>query len=113
MLQVNISNPLHAAFLENHVPYYIWKVFSNWSFLHFLLLLTFVHSKKSIFIFLIFIKMQAFITQDSADRDYLFKNLRSFDVAVINHVADERRNPEELHISQQACEYVVSLFILF
>lgn len=57
--------------------------------------------------------MQAFITQDSADRDYLFKNLRSFDVAVINHVADERRNPEELHISQQACEYVVSLFILF
>ncbi|KAL7618649.1 hypothetical protein Lser_V15G03887 [Lactuca serriola] len=68
LIEVNISNPLHAAFLENHVPYYIWK---------------------------------AFITQDSADRDYLFKNLRLFDVAVINHVADERRNPEELHISQQ------------
>ncbi|XP_071690087.1 structural maintenance of chromosomes protein 5 [Rutidosis leptorrhynchoides] len=68
LIEVNISNKLHAAYLESHVPRYIWK---------------------------------AFITQDAADRDYLFKNLRSFDVAVINHVADERRNPEPLHISQE------------
>lgn len=68
LLEVNISNQLHAAYLESHVPYYIWK---------------------------------AFITQDSADRDYLFKNLRSFDVAVINHVADAGRVPEPLHISQE------------
>lgn len=68
LIEVNISNPLHAAFLESHVPYYIWK---------------------------------AFITQDSGDRDYLFKNLKSFDVAVINHVADGNRNPMPLHISQE------------
>lgn len=68
LIEVNISNQLHAAYLESHVPYYMWK---------------------------------AFITQDSADRDYLFKNLRSYDVAVINHVADESRNPEPLHISHE------------
>lgn len=44
---------------------------------------------------------KAFITQDSADRDYLVKNLRSFDVAVINHLANERCNPEPLQISQE------------
>lgn len=27
--QVNISNQLHAAYLESHVPYYIWKVPNN------------------------------------------------------------------------------------
>ncbi|KAK1413281.1 hypothetical protein QVD17_35052 [Tagetes erecta] len=68
LIEVNISNQLHAAYLESHVPYYIWK---------------------------------AFITQDSADRDFLFKNLRSFDVAVINHVSDGHRNPEPLAISQE------------
>ncbi|KAD5802893.1 hypothetical protein E3N88_14253 [Mikania micrantha] len=68
LIEVNISNQLHAAYLESHVPYYIWK---------------------------------AFITQDSADRDFLFKNLRSFDVAVINHVADEIRSPEPMRISQE------------
>ncbi|CAA2952068.1 structural maintenance of chromosomes 5 [Olea europaea subsp. europaea] len=38
---------------------------------------------------------KAFITQDSDDRDFLFKNLRSYDVPVINHVGDEgqHRNP--------------------
>lgn len=38
---------------------------------------------------------KAFITQDSDDRDFLFKNLRSYDVPVINHVGDEgqRRSP--------------------
>ncbi|KAL0425656.1 UNVERIFIED_CONTAM: Structural maintenance of chromosomes protein 5 [Sesamum radiatum] len=38
---------------------------------------------------------KAFITQDSEDRDLLVKNLRSFDVPVINHVRNEggRREP--------------------
>uniref|UniRef100_A0A251VFZ7 Uncharacterized protein n=1 Tax=Helianthus annuus TaxID=4232 RepID=A0A251VFZ7_HELAN len=43
----------------------------------------------------------AFITQDSADRDLLFRNLKSFDVVVINHVADGNRNPEPFNISQE------------
>ncbi|KAJ0809977.1 putative structural maintenance of chromosomes protein [Helianthus annuus] len=44
---------------------------------------------------------KAFITQDSGDRDLLFRNLKSFDVAVINHVADGNRNPEPFNISQE------------
>ncbi|GJY82451.1 structural maintenance of chromosomes protein 5 [Tanacetum coccineum] len=35
--------------------------------------------------------IEAFITQDSAERDYLVKNLKSFDVAVINHLANVHR----------------------
>ncbi|GKA98518.1 structural maintenance of chromosomes protein 5 [Tanacetum coccineum] len=34
---------------------------------------------------------KAFITQNSAERDYLVKNLMSFDVAVINHLANVHR----------------------
>ncbi|KAL3516439.1 hypothetical protein ACH5RR_023341, partial [Cinchona calisaya] len=56
LLEVNVSNRVHADYLEGHVAHYIWK---------------------------------AFITQDPADRDLLFMNLRSFDVPVINHVGDE------------------------
>ncbi|XP_076928090.1 structural maintenance of chromosomes protein 5-like [Bidens hawaiensis] len=68
LVEVNISNQLHAGYLESHVPYYIWK---------------------------------AFITQDSTDRDLLFRNLKSFDVPVINHVPDGNRNPEPFNITQQ------------
>ncbi|XP_057807772.1 structural maintenance of chromosomes protein 5 [Salvia miltiorrhiza] len=53
LLEVNVTNRLHAGYLEGHVAHYIWK---------------------------------AFITQDSEDRDLLVKNLRSFDVPVINYV---------------------------
>ncbi|XP_051147312.1 structural maintenance of chromosomes protein 5 isoform X2 [Andrographis paniculata] len=53
LLEVNVTNRLHADYLEGHVAYYIWK---------------------------------AFITQDSEDRDVLVRNLRSFDVPVINHM---------------------------
>lgn len=56
LLEVNVSNRVHADYLEGHVAHYIWK---------------------------------AFITQDPADRDFLFTNLRSFDVPVINHIGDE------------------------
>ncbi|KAJ0477661.1 putative structural maintenance of chromosomes protein [Helianthus annuus] len=49
---------------------------------------------------------KAFITQDSADRDLLFRNLKSFDVAVINQVADGNRNPEPFNISQAASDVV-------
>ncbi|XP_047983367.1 structural maintenance of chromosomes protein 5 [Salvia hispanica] len=53
LLEVNVTNRLHAGYLEGHVAHYIWK---------------------------------AFITQDSEDRDLLVRNLRSFDVPVINYV---------------------------
>lgn len=43
---------------------------------------------------------KAFITQDSGDRDFLVQNLMSFDVVVINHVA-ERDNKEPFQVSQE------------
>ncbi|KAK3006360.1 hypothetical protein RJ639_016613 [Escallonia herrerae] len=70
LIEVNVSNRVHADYLEGHVPYYIWK---------------------------------AFITQDSGDRDLLFKNLRSFDVAVINHVGNESCYKEPFQLSAEAC----------
>lgn len=45
--------------------------------------------------------LQAFITQDSGDRDFLVQNLMPFDVVVINHV-DEGPNKESFEISQEA-----------
>ncbi|CAK9152289.1 unnamed protein product [Ilex paraguariensis] len=39
--------------------------------------------------------------KDSGDRDFLFKNLRSFDVAVINHVGDEGHSKEHFKASEE------------
>ncbi|KAI7729601.1 hypothetical protein M8C21_012043, partial [Ambrosia artemisiifolia] len=80
LIEVNISNQLHAAYLESHVPYYIWK---------------------------------AFITQDSADRDFLFRNLKSFDVAMssmglysrLDQVFDAPYAVKEVLIGQAGLEH--------
>ncbi|KAM7472541.1 hypothetical protein LguiA_010724 [Lonicera macranthoides] len=68
LVEVNVSNRVHADFLEGHVPYYIWK---------------------------------AFITQHPEDRDILFRNLRSFDVVVINHVGDHEHHKESFRVSEE------------
>ncbi|XP_077240474.1 structural maintenance of chromosomes 5 [Tasmannia lanceolata] len=68
LLEVNIPNQLHASYLENHVPNYIWK---------------------------------AFITQDSADRDFLVKSLRSFDIPVLNYVGDRSPNKVPFQVSEE------------
>ncbi|KAG7945746.1 hypothetical protein I3843_14G004900 [Carya illinoinensis] len=70
LLEVNVSDRVHADYLEGHVPYYIWK---------------------------------SFITQDPGDRDFLVKNLRLFDVPVLNYMGDGRPNlpfqlSEEMHL---------------
>ncbi|KAL2461210.1 Structural maintenance of chromosomes protein 5 [Abeliophyllum distichum] len=44
---------------------------------------------------------KAFITQDAYDRDFLFKNLRSYDVPVINHVGDEGRRREPFQTTEE------------
>ncbi|KAL6495727.1 Structural maintenance of chromosomes protein 5 [Orobanche gracilis] len=44
---------------------------------------------------------KAFITQDPEDRDFLVKNLRSFDVPVINHVSGDVCHRETLHITDE------------
>lgn len=67
LLEVNVSNRIHADYLEGDVPGYIWK---------------------------------AFITQDAADRDLLFRNMRSFDVPIIN-VADESQSHVPFQITEE------------
>ncbi|KAJ8747043.1 hypothetical protein K2173_011297 [Erythroxylum novogranatense] len=68
LLEVNISDRVHADYLEGHVPYYIWK---------------------------------SFITQDPRDRDFLVRNLKSFDVPILNYVRDEHCHKESFHVSDQ------------
>ncbi|KAG9457404.1 hypothetical protein H6P81_001912 [Aristolochia fimbriata] len=68
LLEVNVPNRVHAAYLEDQVPFYIWK---------------------------------SFITQDSNDRDFLVKGLRSFDVPVLNFVEDRFPNKETFYISDE------------
>ncbi|KAL3380682.1 hypothetical protein AABB24_001042 [Solanum stoloniferum] len=67
LLEVNVSNRIHADYLEGDVPGYIWK---------------------------------AFITQDAADRDLLFRNMRSFDVPIIN-VADKSQSRVPFQITEE------------
>ncbi|XP_055817901.1 structural maintenance of chromosomes protein 5 [Solanum dulcamara] len=43
---------------------------------------------------------KAFITQDAADRDFLFRNMRSFDVPIIN-VADESQSRVPFQITEE------------
>ncbi|KAJ7982247.1 structural maintenance of chromosomes 5 [Quillaja saponaria] len=67
LLEVNVSNRIHAAFLEGQVSHYIWK---------------------------------SFITQDSGDRDLLVKNLRSFDVPVLNYTGKDSCQREPFQLSK-------------
>ncbi|KAB1224969.1 Structural maintenance of chromosomes protein 5 [Morella rubra] len=68
LLEVNVSDRVHADYLEGHVPYYIWK---------------------------------SFITQDPGDRDFLVKNLRAFDVPVLNYMGNEDRPPSPFQLSEE------------
>ncbi|KAM7268547.1 hypothetical protein ACFE04_010713 [Oxalis oulophora] len=68
LLEVNVSNRLHANYLEGHVPQYIWK---------------------------------SFITQDPDDRDFLVKNLKSFNIPILNYIVDEHRHKRPFEISEQ------------
>ncbi|KAK6163002.1 hypothetical protein DH2020_002843 [Rehmannia glutinosa] len=51
---------------------------------------------------------KAFITQDSEDRDLLVKNLRFFDVPVINHVRDESCRRDPFHITEEMRKFGIS-----
>ncbi|CAK7330929.1 unnamed protein product [Dovyalis caffra] len=44
---------------------------------------------------------KSFITQDPCDRDFLVKNLKSFDVPILNYVRDECRHKEPCCISDE------------
>lgn len=45
--------------------------------------------------------LQSFITQDSGDRDFLVKNLQSFDVPILNYVRNESGQKAPFEISKQ------------
>ncbi|GLJ07233.1 hypothetical protein SUGI_0062420 [Cryptomeria japonica] len=66
LLEVNVSNKSHTAYLEGHVPYYIWK---------------------------------SFITQDPYDRDLLVKNLKPFDIPVLNYTGNRLTQNKPLPVS--------------
>ncbi|RWR76688.1 structural maintenance of chromosomes protein 5 isoform X1 [Cinnamomum micranthum f. kanehirae] len=68
LLEVNVSNRVHASYLEEQVPNYIWK---------------------------------SFITQDPADRDILVRGLKSFDVPVLNYVADRSHKNSSFTVSEE------------
>ncbi|TXG55854.1 hypothetical protein EZV62_017167 [Acer yangbiense] len=44
---------------------------------------------------------KSFITQDAGDRDFLVKNLKSFDVPVLNFVSNDSRQKEPFQISEE------------
>lgn len=46
--------------------------------------------------------MQAFITQDATDRDFLVRNMRSFNLPVLN-VVDERQSRVPFKITEEVC----------
>lgn len=52
-------------------------------------------------VFLMGYFLQAFITQDPEDRDFLVKSLRSFDVPVINHVPSDSRHTNPFRTTEE------------
>ncbi|KAG6789486.1 hypothetical protein POTOM_005584 [Populus tomentosa] len=110
LLEVNVSNRDHADYLEGHVPYYIWKcsmlalscILHPCMHLDYLLLLlrASLHEMnadgkcESVLV-------QSFITQDPRDRDFLVRNLKSFDVPILNYVGDKYRHKEPFFISNE------------
>ncbi|PIA53697.1 hypothetical protein AQUCO_00900346v1 [Aquilegia coerulea] len=44
---------------------------------------------------------KSFITQDAADRDYLVRSLKSYDVPILNYVGNKVNNRERSQVSQQ------------
>lgn len=68
LLEVSVSNRVHASYLEGHVAHYIWK---------------------------------SFITQDSGDRDFLVKNMKGFDVPILNYVEDKIHRKDPFQVSEE------------
>jgi len=97
-MQINIADKEHAKYVENHVPKYIWKVYSFCGYYCCMQrLLSIVRLYRQFFSKLIAsVFLQAFVTQHELDRDDLNKALRSFEVPVINAREQTQRNPPPL-----------------
>lgn len=44
---------------------------------------------------------QSFITQDPVDRDFLVRNLKSFDVPILNYVRNEYHFKDPFEVSEK------------
>ena len=73
----------------------------------------FFDTKLLVFFFFFLLDLQSFITQDPRDRDFLVKNLKSFDVPVLNYTGDEGRAPLPFQLTKEVCDlgpnYVLQL----
>lgn len=49
-----------------------------------------------------FLELQSFITQDSGDRDFLVKNMKGFDVPILNYVEDKFHRKDPFQVSEEA-----------
>ena len=54
--------------------------------------------------------LQSFITQDTGDRDYLVRNLRSFDVPILNYVGGNSSDRVPFQISEEV-SLIVSIIV--
>lgn len=54
--------------------------------------------------------LQSFITQDTGDRDYLVRNLRSFDVPILNYVGGNSSDRAPFQISEEV-SVIVSVIV--
>ena len=73
----------------------------------------FFDTKLLVFFFFFLLDLQSFITQDPRDRDFLVKNLKSFDVPVLNYMGDEGHAPLSFKLTKEVCDlgpkYVLQL----
>jgi hypothetical protein len=92
-LQIHIDDMEHAKYVENHVPGYLWRVYSSCRYARclwrFSLLIIYLYLQ---FFLSLLQFLQAFVTQDVRDRDLLQKNLKSFEVPIINAREQNNRN---------------------
>ncbi|KAK3131121.1 hypothetical protein QOZ80_6BG0502290 [Eleusine coracana subsp. coracana] len=68
LLEVNIQDRVHATYLENHVPNYIWK---------------------------------SFITLDASDRDVLVRQMKHYDIPILNYTGERGMRREPLNITPE------------
>lgn len=116
---------LYFEFALSHYSYMFFQEHSIIKEFHMLLKHVFIcWLNNTYLLILLFHVLQSFITQDSRDRDFLVKNLKSFDVPVLNYTGNGTCHREPFQISEQVCvfgaifyknkfELVLLTFLLF
>lgn len=91
-VKVRIENKEHAKYVESQVPAYIWKVSL---YLYLYLFLFMLLSSVSAYLLNSLVPLssvfQSFVTQNDEDRDLLVRNLKQYDVPIINQRPQHNR----------------------